>query len=90
MFKYNDLQGIAGFFSGNAQVVKFIISQARTNQKILLFTCVITSFPFICFSMEDFTAQQRKWQLFTDFEYNSTTLLQKYIVNSVLSSFGEK
>lgn len=40
--------------------------------------------------MEGFTAQQRKWQLFTDFEYNSTTLLQKYIVNSVFSSFGEK
>lgn len=33
MFKYNDLQGIAGFFSGNAQVLKFIISQARMNQK---------------------------------------------------------
>lgn len=33
MFKYNDLQGIAGFFSGNAQVLKFIISQARMKQK---------------------------------------------------------
>lgn len=33
MFKYNDLQGIAGFFSGNAQELKFIISQARMNQK---------------------------------------------------------
>lgn len=33
MFKYNDLQGIAGFFSGNVPVLKFIISQARMNQK---------------------------------------------------------
>lgn len=89
MFKYNDLQGIAGFFR-QCPSLRIYHKPSKDEPKVSTFQLVnyfLSNSPFF---HERFYCTAKKMATLYRLKYNSTSLLQKYIVNSVFSSFGKK